>query len=303
MDVRQLSYVVAVVDNGTFTAAADACHVTQPTLSQGIAALERELGVQLFNRVRRGVVLTAAGEALLTPARVATGALRTARDAVAAVKGVVSGTLDIVTLPTLAAAPTADIVGAFRRAHPGVTVRISHSEDPDAAADMLAEGRVDLAVTELEEVGGFVAVEIGTQRYLAVMPPGTRQRKRIGIEALAAMPLVATPPGTSTRRHLDAACAVAGVEADVAVETAQREALVPLVAAGAGAALLPETQALQAGAAGAVVARVVPAVVRRVGILHRRGPLGPAAAAMVALAPGLTGPVLATSNSDGPPLG
>ncbi|MBX7161820.1 MAG: LysR family transcriptional regulator [Acidimicrobiia bacterium] len=284
MDVRQLAYVVAVVDHGTFTAAAEACHVTQPALSQGIAALERELGVELFHRVRRGVVLTAAGEALLGPARTAAGAIRAAHDAVAAVRGVMSGTLDLVTLPTLAAAPTAELVGAFRRAHPGVAVRMAQSEDPATAAEAVASGEVEIAVTELDRaVDDLVAVEIGTQQYSAVLPPGTRRRRQIGIESLAAMPLVATPPGTSTRRHLDDACAAAGVEPEIVVETAQREALVPLVTAGAGAALLPEAQAAQAAAHGAVVARVAPVVARRVGVLHRRAALGPAAAAMVAM--------------------
>lgn len=285
MDVRQLSYVVAVVDHGTFTAAAEASHVTQPTLSQGIAGLERELGVELFHRVRRGVVLTAAGEALLGPARAAVGAIRVAREAVDAVKGLVTGRLDVVTLPTLAAWPTADVVGAFRRTYPGVTVSIAQGEDPAAAVEVLSSGTVELAFTELgRRDPGFAEVDIGTQSYAAVLPPGTRRRERVTIRALAAMALVTTPPGTSTRSHLDEAFAAAGVEAEIAVETAQREAIVPLVVAGAGAALLPDTQAAQAAAAGAVVVPVAPAVSRRVGILHRRGRLGPASAAMVAVA-------------------
>lgn len=276
--------MVAVADAGTFTAAADACHVTQPTLSQGIRALERELGADLFHRLPRGVALTAAGEAILGPARDGTAALRAAREAVAAVTGVIAGTLDLATLPTLAAAPTASVVGAFRRAHPGVTVRIAHVEDPDAANEVLRSGRAEVAVTEIDSHRrGLVAVEIGRQRYVVAMPPGSAPRKALRVEALEQMQLVTTPRGTSTRRHLDDACAEAGIEATIAVETAQRDALVPLVVAGAGAAILTDALAAQAAAQGAVVARLTPAVTRRIGIVHRDAALSPAATALIAL--------------------
>lgn len=276
--------MVAVADAGTFTAAADACHVTQPTLSQGIRALERELGADLFHRLPRGVTLTAAGEAILGPARDGTAALRAAREAVAAVTGVIAGTLDLATLPTLAAAPTASVVGAFRRAHPGVTVRIAHVEDPDAANEVLRSGRAEVAVTEIDNHRrGLVAVEIGRQRYVVAMPPGSAPRKALRVEALEQMQLVTTPRGTSTRRHLDDACAEAGIEATIAVETAQRDALVPLVVAGAGAAILTDALAAQAAAQGAVVARLTPAVTRRIGIVHRDAALSPAATTLIAL--------------------
>ena len=87
MDLRQLSYVVAVADHGGFTRAAEAVHVTQPALSQAVRTLEAELGVELFHRTGRSVVLTAAGEALLGPARRALRDAETARAAVAEVAG------------------------------------------------------------------------------------------------------------------------------------------------------------------------------------------------------------------------
>src|SRR5690242_11627317 len=100
MDLRQLSYVLAVVDNGGFTAAADAMHVTQPALSQAVATLERELGVPLFHRTGRTVTLSSAGEALVGPARQALRDAATARSAVEAVIGLDAGRLDVVCLPT-----------------------------------------------------------------------------------------------------------------------------------------------------------------------------------------------------------
>ncbi len=131
MDLRQLAIVVAVVDEGGFTSAADALEVSQPTVSQAVRALEVELGVELFLRSGRTVRLTAAGEALLEPARQALRDAATARAAVAEVAGLTAGHLDLVCLPTLAVAPTAELIGRFRRAHPGVTVRLAEPDDPE----------------------------------------------------------------------------------------------------------------------------------------------------------------------------
>ena len=71
MDLRQVEYVLAVVDHGTFTAAAESIPISQPALSQAIRSLERELGIELFHRIGRTVVLSEAGHAFVPPARAA----------------------------------------------------------------------------------------------------------------------------------------------------------------------------------------------------------------------------------------
>jgi DNA-binding transcriptional LysR family regulator len=98
------------------------------------------------------------------------------------------------------------------------------------------------------------------------------------------MPLVTLPPGTSSRRLLDHALAAAGATPRIAVETDQREALVPLVLAGAGATILPRAMAETARRLGAVVAPLDPPVTRDLALVHRDAPLSPAAAAFVGLA-------------------
>src|SRR3954451_5489165 len=98
MDVRQLAYVVAVADHGGFTSAAAALGITQPSLSQGVRALENELGTELFVQAGRNVRLTTAGEAVLGPARQAVRDLEPAMLAVDAVRGLEAGRLDLVTL-------------------------------------------------------------------------------------------------------------------------------------------------------------------------------------------------------------
>src|SRR3954470_19972801 len=149
MDLRQLEYVVAVVDHEGFTRAADALSVAQPSLSQGVRTLEKELGVELFHRLGRHVALTAAGEALLVPARRMLRDAEVARAAVAEVRGLVAGQLDLAALPTLAADPLAPLVGAFRSAHPGITVFVTEPEEGSAVSDLVRSGRVEVGFTDL----------------------------------------------------------------------------------------------------------------------------------------------------------
>src|SRR4051812_44389259 len=163
MELRQLEYVVAVVDHGTFTRAAAAVHVAQPSLSQGIRALEAELGVELFHRVGRRAVLAPAGAAFVGPARQTLRDAAIARDAAAAVRGLRAGRLDIATLPTLAVAPLAGWVGAFRTAYPGVMVSVVEPEDAASVERLVRDGACDIGLAELSGHDDLVAVPLDEQ--------------------------------------------------------------------------------------------------------------------------------------------
>lgn len=287
MEIRQVEYALAVVDWGGFTKAAAALDVAQPSLSEGVRRLENELGVRLFDRVGRTVALSAAGEAFLGPARQILRDRQAALDAVRSVRELRTGTLDLVALPTLVADPLAGFVGELRSRYPGITVRIADPEDAAAAERMVVDGRSELGLTELPpRHDTLVATTLARQEILAVCPPGTELSPpgRLRIGELDRYPLITTPPGTSTRDLLDRALAAAGVEPFVAVETSQREAIAPLVLGGAGTAFLPRRPADELGTRGAVVARLVPALSRHIGLLYRAAPLSPAARAFVELA-------------------
>jgi LysR family carnitine catabolism transcriptional activator len=287
LEIRQIEYVVAVVDHGGFTRAAEALFVAQPSLSQGIRTLERELGVELFRRVGRRALLTAAGEAFLGPARQLLRDAAVIRASAAAVAGVAAGHLDLVALPTLAAEPLARLIGAFRVAHPSVTVRVAEPEAADEIVEMVRSGRCDLGLAELPVSGDDLeSIPLLHQEIVAVCPPGTPLPRggTLQVAKLGDMALVTTPPGTSTRRLVQQALASAHVEPVVAVETGQREAILPLVLAGAGTTFLPEAPAREAAARGAVVVRMSPPLRRTVGFVHRRGPISPAARAFMEIA-------------------
>ena len=289
MDLRQASYVVAVVDHGSFTAAAASIPVSQPALSQSIAGLERELGTELFHRIGRRVVLTPAGEAFVEPARRMLREADVARAAVTAVTGLTTGHLDLVSLPTMVVEPLVDLVGAFRSKYPNVLVRIREPEDGKGLLDQVRSGESELGFGDtVPDESGLIGEVLGSQRVLAVLPPGTDigSARSISATRLATFALITTPQGTSTRRMLSAALRTADPDADpaIGVVTEHREAIVPLVMAGAGAALLPEPLARGAAALGAVVLPLAPRVDRDIVLLRRPGPLSPAAVAFTNLA-------------------
>lgn len=285
MDVRRLGIFLAVVDEGGFTAAADALGITQPAVSQAVRELEGELGAALFHRIGRSVRLTAAGEALVLPGRMVLHDLNVGRQAVGAVTGLQAGRLSLACLPTLAVAPLAPLVGAYRKAHPGVSIELSDPQDTAQLLDFVRSGRAEVGLVEQVRGDGLVTVDLGAQEFSVVLPQGSEAPDPLPLADLAAYPLVATPPGSSTRRLLDDALAAARVApAQIAVEAAQREALLPLIAAGAGAGLLPATLAPVAQALGCVVVSPRPAVSRSVVLVHRPGTLTQAAQRFVELA-------------------
>lgn len=286
MDLRRLALFLAVVDHGGFTAAARAAHVAQPSVSLAVRELERELGAELFVRSRRGAALTPAGEALVGPARRAQREVATAAAAVAAVSGLTAGHLDVASLPTLAAYPLAPMVGRFRQVHPGVTVRLAAPADPHDVAASVRSGEVEVGVTEAgPAVEGLEWTRVTEQDVVAVAPPGTEgSPSALPVRELVDVPLVLTEPGTSLRELVDRAFDDAGIAANVAVETAQRDALIPLVLAGAGTTFLPAGVAEPARSLGAVIRPLRPGLQRTVVLVHRPGAISPATARFLDLA-------------------
>jgi LysR family transcriptional regulator, carnitine catabolism transcriptional activator len=291
MDDRRLRSFLAVVDEGTVTRAAARLHVAQPSLSQTLQALERELGTALFHRAGRGLRLSSAGQALIGPAREVLAAMDAARAAVGEVSELLRGTLHLAALATLAVDPLAELIGRYRRAHPGIVVRVHEPESTAGVSSLVRDGTCELGLAPLPlPTQGLRTVALGEQELLFVLPPGAfagprgPSRGALAPSALREIPLVVSPLGTSTRTLLEQALETVGVIPRIAVETAAREAIVPLVLAGAGAALLPAPLAREAERRGAIARAARPRIVRRIGLVHRDDPLSPAARALIAIA-------------------
>jgi DNA-binding transcriptional LysR family regulator len=287
MESHRLRHFIAVVDHGGFTAAAQAVYVSQPALSQAVKELESELGVALFVRSGRRVQLTPAGTALLEPARQVLRDLETGQAAVEAVAGLKAGNLTMASLPTLAADPVAPLVGAFRRRYPGVRIDLAAPEGTSELFDLVVAGTWELGVTDAHDVPDVLESHpLGQQSLVLILPPGSDhvEGAEIDLATLGATPFVVAPPGTSTFRLLEEGFAAVHGTPTVAVVTAQRDAIVPLVIAGAGAALVPESVARTASGLGAVTARPAPPLERALALIHRSGPLSPAATRFIEIA-------------------
>ncbi|MFP5069989.1 LysR family transcriptional regulator [Pseudonocardia nantongensis] len=296
LTLPQLRAVVAVHDAGGFTAAAEALHVAQPSLSRAVADVERRLGSRLFERTTRRLEPTPAGHAVVAAAR-------RALDAVAAELRHVEGFLDgrdgavrIATLPSLAAILLPGVVSAFRRERPGVRPEMS-----DALADEVLErvrsGRADLAVTVLPEEeeldggpGDLVVAPIASDRFCVLVPPGHRfaRRDRLDWAELAGESFVDFDPTTSIRQHVDRALAVSGARPVRGLAARNIAAVAGLVAAGLGATTVPGLVVPLTGFANLVAVPLdEPVLRRRIALVLPRGRHpAPAATAFAALLTG-----------------
>ncbi|ADI03759.1 transcriptional regulator, LysR family protein [Streptomyces bingchenggensis BCW-1] len=282
MDIRQLEYFLAVVDQGGFNRAASALYVSQPSLSQAVRVLERDLGTELFHRIGRRAVLTEAGRALIEPAREAVRSLETARASVAAVHELSEGRLDVAAMPSQAVEPLTTLIRSFAERYPGVAVAVKAAFTTRDVIDAVRTGAVELGLLASagpvpdKEVRSYV---LGEQRFVLVAAPGSFPgRQVVRSEELAGQRLIVGQPGTGMRAYVDS-LRDQGIGFTVAAETEHRVALLPLVLAGVGLAVVTESWREIARQTGADVLDIEPATALQVSLVSRRGVLSPAAAA------------------------
>lgn len=285
LDLRQLEYFLAVVEHGGVHRAARALHVAQPSLSQALRKLEKDLGAELFHRVGRGLVLASAGDALVGPARTILREVESARNAVRDVTAVRGGTIEIAAQSDLSADPLSVWVARFRTVYPEVRFRIDEREEPGDVAALVRSGACELGILSAPlpnaELVGEVLVD---QRLVLACPPGTEPQwsDPVSIASLSNVPFVLGEKGTAGRDFVETALREHGVEPTVVVEVRQRAAVLPIVQAGGGVAVLPLRIAVEAMHRGVVVRELAPSLTRGIGVLHRASPLTPAAQTFLA---------------------
>ncbi|NJP52015.1 LysR family transcriptional regulator [Streptomyces sp. SBST2-5] len=243
MELRHLQHFVAVAEDQHFTRAAERLMVSQSGLSASIRALERELGTPLFVRTTRRVTLTEAGRALLSEAERILAGVRAAHEAVAAVQGVLRGTLSIGTEQCIAGVDVARLLAAFRRRHPDVEIRL-RQWGSGALAEEVAAGRLDLAFayrtgTDSDQLR---PVPLTAEPMTVLCHPGHRLA-RAGMPVtpadLGGEVFVDFHPDWGPRRSTDAAFAAAGVRRTVALELNDVHSLLDLVDENLGIAVVP----------------------------------------------------------------
>ncbi|MEU6853701.1 LysR family transcriptional regulator [Actinacidiphila alni] len=288
MDVRQLEYFLAIVDHDGFNRAASALYLSQPSLSQSIQSLERELGISLFHRIGRRAVLTQAGHTLVEPARAAVRGLELARASVGSVQALRGGALDIAAMPSQAVEPLAGLVQRFAEKYPDVTVNIRAAFTPRDVVELVRTGACELGL--LATPGPLpdreVAVHpLGEQRFVLITPadgpfPAGRP---VDCRQLNGHRLIVGQRGTGMRIFVDNLRAQ-GIDLTVAVESEHRVSILPLVLKGTGLAVVTDAWRELAERAGAWVLDLEPPASLAVALISRRAELTPAARACLDLA-------------------
>ena len=207
MELHQLRYVLAVVETGSFTAAADVVHVSQSGVSTQVQKLERELGVALFDRSARRVALTDDGERLLPVIRAAVEAVGEIAATAADLRGLLLGSLRVGTVFGLTWPVFYDALAEIGAAHPGLDLRL-REDTSSRLARAVRRGELDVAVVAWAErpPEGLEARAIFDDPLVAVVTPDHpwAARRTIRPGELTGMDLIALPEGTGDRAALDA---------------------------------------------------------------------------------------------------
>lgn len=243
MELRHIKYLLAVADHQNFTRAAEALHVSQPTLSQQIKQLEHTLGVELFDRSGRTVRLTDAGSAYVHHARLALRDLEAAERAVHDVRDLSRGHLRIAVTPTFTAYLIGPLIQRFRTAYPGIRVTVVETNQDRIEADLLAD-RLDLGIGFAgPHAAGIEVRTLFTETLSLVVgsghPLGTGAN-RVPVSELAGEPLGLLSSDFATRGHVDSYFANCRVPQNIAIEANSVSALLELVSRGVVATVLPD---------------------------------------------------------------
>ena len=242
MTLRQLEYLLAVAQTGSFTEAASRLHVSQPTLSQQIRALEAELGGPLLDRSPGSVALTPAGKALVGDARAAVTSAQRALDAGRRALRSAPTLLTMATVRSLAAAVLPATIKRWHEVQPDVSIRLLEFASRSLVTDAVADGRADLGIGPLPAEWSGARIELGWEQLVLVMPLGdplAQSGNDLSLESLAGRQWVLYEEGHGLGEQALQACRAAGFEPEWAVRTAQVEVAARLAAAGIGPALVP----------------------------------------------------------------
>ncbi|MGZ4189329.1 MAG: LysR family transcriptional regulator [Actinomycetota bacterium] len=242
MDLADLVAVRAVVEAGTFSAAAASLRVAQPALSRRIARLERELGGLLFDRLPRHAVPTPLGESLAAAGAGILNEVQRAREDAMAIAQGAAGRIRMSSLAGGIPALARGLV-AFQQRHPDVEVEL-RALDAEAAVLALRERRVDLATlpgSALEP--GLRARKLARWRViLAVRPDHPFASKRsVGMSALASEPLLMLAPEFMVARHVMDLAERTGLQLHLRLRDASPEAVLSLARRGWGVGVLPDS--------------------------------------------------------------
>lgn len=246
MEVHQLRYVVAVADEGSFTAAAQALHVTQSGVSAQVGLLERELGTRLFDRTPKGTRVAPSAAPVLEQIRRVVAELDRVRTTADEINGLVSGTVAVGAVAGLTWPAFLDGIQAVHDDHPGLELSLREGRSFELQADVAA-GHLDLALVSWPDqphpgLASWVALD---ERVVAVVGPRHpwAGRARIAPSELLDQPVICTSEGTGMRLAYTTLMRAEGLPAPVTWEVTLPTTARALAARGLGVAILTSSSA------------------------------------------------------------
>jgi len=283
MEVHQLRYFLAVARTANFSRAAEQCRVAQPSLSQQIKKLEDELGERLFERTKRAVSLTPAGERLRAHAERVIDALEQARASVSEGGGTVRGRVALGVLPTVAPFYLPERLRAFAAEYPEVEVVIHEDTTAQLAKAVLAK-EIDLALVSLPvDQRGLRALSLFEEPLLAALPAdhALAKKRKLTLGDLENEAFILMKEGHCLAGQALAFCRREGFAPKVSFRSAQIETMRAFVAAGWGVSVVPQMACAEEGADG-VLYRSLAGMKREIGfVLNEQRSPSRAATALV----------------------
>ncbi|HPE48804.1 MAG TPA: hydrogen peroxide-inducible genes activator [Hyphomonas sp.] len=274
--LRQLQFLVALGDTGSFSRAAEACHVTQPTLSAGIKELEELLGVKLAEREARGARLTHAGELAVQRASALLNDAHALVQAVQSAGALLTGPFHLGAIPTIAPFVLPQAVQALKSAYPKLRLYL-HEDKTGRLIDQLRSRTLDAALIALPwEAQGIETEILFDDEFVFAAPAGHPLAKKNGLapEDLSGEDLLLLEDGHCLRDHALSICQMRTGEREGQVAATSLGTLVNMVAGGLGVSLLPKLavdHGLSVGSEVAVRDFVRPVIGRQIGIAWRSG--------------------------------
>lgn len=270
--IAQLDAMIAVVDYGSFTAAADILGISQPSLSRRIRALEDVLGMAVFIASGRNMVLTELGRDLVPAGRRILAEIASIDSTIHAHRNLLAGTLKVAGLPSLISTVLPPYLGRFHHQFPEVRVETFTVEDSEELAEAVRLGRADLGFGVNETVPEqLAALPLKDQNFAAVLPEAATNGSAdvLDVADLHGRTLVTLPEGTSIRAVTEGVYADYGVQPEQVITTTQRDALVQLSIAAGGITIVPEVLAHSASFLGGRVARLRTPARRSISVVYR----------------------------------
>ena len=242
MTLTQLRYMTAVAEYGNFTIAADKCYVTQPTLSMQVQKLEEELGVKIFNRATKPILLTEIGKKILIQAKRITEEATRMQDIVSIEKGFIGGEFKLGIIPTVMPTLLPMFLNTFTKKYPKVDLKIEELTTQNITK-MLEEGHLDagIAATPLG-LNSIIELPLYHEPFVGYIPQGNPLHKleQIEIDDLSMTDILVLEDGHCFRNNVLNLCQMNRIERNpFDLKSGSFETLINLADEGLGMTLLP----------------------------------------------------------------